>query len=197
MRRLGGVLGVEAMSLYRYVPGREDLLDGVVETILDEMHDDTDVLVGPRDGWQDFLQRIAHGVRRVALAHPPPSRWWPRGRRRRRGCARRCAACAGSSASSRGCSPKASPTRRPSPPTARSPASCSATCCSRCRRTVPTSGRSTCSTTARPTPGLHRYPQVPRLGDALAEDHAAVEFEESLENLLDRIALIQLQTPGD
>ena len=70
MRRLGGALGVEAMSLYRYVPGREDLLDGVVETILDEMHDDPDVLVSPRDGWQDFLQRIAHGVRRVALAHP-------------------------------------------------------------------------------------------------------------------------------
>ena len=30
MRRLGASLGVEAMALYRYVPGREDLLDGVV-----------------------------------------------------------------------------------------------------------------------------------------------------------------------
>ena len=29
MRRLGASLGVEAMALYRYVPGREDLLDGV------------------------------------------------------------------------------------------------------------------------------------------------------------------------
>lgn len=70
MRRLGGILGVEAMSLYRYVPGRENLLDAVVETILAEMHEDGEILDAPRDGWQDFLQRLAHGVRRVALAHP-------------------------------------------------------------------------------------------------------------------------------
>ena len=70
MRRLGAVLGVEAMSLYRYVPGRENLLDAVVEQIMAEMHDDPHVLDRPRDGWQDFLQRLAHGVRRVALAHP-------------------------------------------------------------------------------------------------------------------------------
>jgi AcrR family transcriptional regulator len=70
MRRLGAALGVEAMSLYRYVPGREELLDGVVETIIGEMYDDPDVITSPRDGWQDFLQRLAHGVRRVALAHP-------------------------------------------------------------------------------------------------------------------------------
>jgi AcrR family transcriptional regulator len=70
MRRLGGVLGVEAMSLYRYVPGRESLLDAVVESIVDEMHSDEDVLEKPEAGWQDFLQRLAHGIRRVALAHP-------------------------------------------------------------------------------------------------------------------------------
>ena len=29
-------LGVEAMALYRYVPGRESLIDGVVETVMDE-----------------------------------------------------------------------------------------------------------------------------------------------------------------
>jgi len=70
MRRLGGVLGVEAMSLYRHVPGREALLDAVVESIVDEMQHDEDVLEAPQDGWQDFLQRLAHGIRRVALAHP-------------------------------------------------------------------------------------------------------------------------------
>jgi hypothetical protein len=32
------------------------------------------------------------------------------------------------------------------------------------------------------------------LGDALSEDHSAVEFEESLENLLNRIALIQSES---
>ncbi|MBA3310886.1 MAG: TetR/AcrR family transcriptional regulator C-terminal domain-containing protein [Nocardioidaceae bacterium] len=70
MRRLGSLLGVEAMSLYRYVPGRESLLDGVVECIVEEMRADGDVIDSPRDGWQDFLQRLAHGVRRIALAHP-------------------------------------------------------------------------------------------------------------------------------
>jgi AcrR family transcriptional regulator len=70
MRRLGERLQVEAMSLYRYVPGREALLDRIVEHIIREMHDDPDVLATPRDGWQDFLQRLAHGVRRIALSHP-------------------------------------------------------------------------------------------------------------------------------
>jgi AcrR family transcriptional regulator len=87
MRRLGGALGVEAMSLYRYVPGRENLLDAVVARIVDDMRQDPDVLDAPRDGWQDFLQRMAHGVRRIALAHPevfplvasrPPAAPWVR-----------------------------------------------------------------------------------------------------------------------
>jgi AcrR family transcriptional regulator len=70
MRRLGERLGVEAMSLYRYVPGREELLDQVVTRIIAEMEQDDDVLDVPQHGWQDFLQRLAHGIRRTALAHP-------------------------------------------------------------------------------------------------------------------------------
>src|SRR3954447_3672666 len=70
MRRLGGVLGVEAMALYRYVPSREDLLDGIVETVLDALHHDPEVHLRAEHGWQDYLQRLAHGIRRVALAHP-------------------------------------------------------------------------------------------------------------------------------
>src|SRR3954452_1921606 len=70
MRRLGEMLGVEAMALYRHVPGRGDLLDAGVESIIEEMRHDEDVIESPVDGWQDFLQRMAHGVRRVALTHP-------------------------------------------------------------------------------------------------------------------------------
>ncbi|GAA4686001.1 TetR/AcrR family transcriptional regulator C-terminal domain-containing protein [Nocardioides nanhaiensis] len=70
MRRLGTRLGVEAMSLYRYVPGKEELLDAVVETLISDLREDADVLPAPQAGWQDFLQRLAHGVRRVALTHP-------------------------------------------------------------------------------------------------------------------------------
>jgi AcrR family transcriptional regulator len=70
MRRLGEQLDVEAMALYRYVPSKEDLLDAVVERLVAEVDADEVVVAEPRDGWQDFLQRLAHGVRRMALAHP-------------------------------------------------------------------------------------------------------------------------------
>lgn len=70
MRKLGERLEVEAMSLYRYVAGREELLDGVVDRVVNQMYDDDRVIDAPQDGWQDFLQRLAHGVRRVALSHP-------------------------------------------------------------------------------------------------------------------------------
>lgn len=70
MRKLGERLDVEAMSLYRYIEGREALLDGVVTHIVDQMYHDDEVIDGPQDGWQDFLQRLAHGVRRIALSHP-------------------------------------------------------------------------------------------------------------------------------
>ncbi|WP_210651623.1 TetR/AcrR family transcriptional regulator C-terminal domain-containing protein [Nocardioides sp. SYSU D00065] len=70
MRRLGERLGVEAMALYRYVPSKEELLDAVVDTLVADVRSDAVVLDVPRDGWQDFLQRLAHGVRRMALAHP-------------------------------------------------------------------------------------------------------------------------------
>ena len=87
MRRLGASLGVEAMALYRYVPGRDQLLDGVVESVIDELYGDPDVHLEASHGWQDYLQRLAHGVRRIALAHPevfplvatrPPAAPWVR-----------------------------------------------------------------------------------------------------------------------
>lgn len=70
MRRLGSRLGVEAMALYRYVPSKEHLLDAIVESMISDMRADEGVPDSPTHGWQDFLQRLAHGVRRVALAHP-------------------------------------------------------------------------------------------------------------------------------
>lgn len=70
MRRLGRELDVEAMALYRHVSDRDDLLDGVVDRIVDSMDDDPQVLTTPEHGWQDFLERLAHGFRGVALKHP-------------------------------------------------------------------------------------------------------------------------------
>jgi TetR/AcrR family transcriptional regulator, tetracycline repressor protein len=71
MRRLGKELGVEAMSLYRYVNGREDLLEGIVDRLVEQLHlrpDDGEL--GPVDGWQAYLQWLAHGVRGLAVDHP-------------------------------------------------------------------------------------------------------------------------------
>jgi len=86
MRRLGAELGVEAMALYRYVPGREQLLDGVVEYVMDELY--TMTITGSYlPTWQEFLQEMAHGVRTIAVEHPkifplvasrPPSAPWLR-----------------------------------------------------------------------------------------------------------------------
>lgn len=68
MRRLGSDLGVEAMSLYRYVSGREDLLEAVVESLLSDITDRVDAR-GPLS-WQEYLQTLAHEIRSTAMAHP-------------------------------------------------------------------------------------------------------------------------------
>ena len=87
MRRMGAHLGVEGMALYRHVTGRDDLLNGVVELVVDELYGDPEVYLAPKYGWQDYLQRLAHGVRRIAIAHPavfpliatrPPAAPWVR-----------------------------------------------------------------------------------------------------------------------
>jgi TetR/AcrR family tetracycline transcriptional repressor len=71
MRRLGRELGVEAMSLYRYVNGREDLLEGMVDLMVEQLHlRPGDEELGPADGWQAYLQWLAHGVRGLAIEHP-------------------------------------------------------------------------------------------------------------------------------
>lgn len=86
MRRLGAELNVEAMALYRYVPGREQLLDGIVEYVMNELYDAT--MTGElTSSWQEYLQQTARGVRTVATAHPrifpmvavrPPAAPWLR-----------------------------------------------------------------------------------------------------------------------
>jgi TetR/AcrR family tetracycline transcriptional repressor len=87
MRRLGQVLGVEAMSLYHYVNGREDLLEGMVGEVVAGVRLPAREALGPADGWQAFLQHVAHEVRRVATTHPnlfpllathPPAAPWLR-----------------------------------------------------------------------------------------------------------------------
>ncbi len=194
MRRLGASLGVEAMSLYRYVPGREELLDAVVQALIDEMYDDDDVLADPQHGWQDFLQRMAHGVRRVALAHPkafplvasrPPEAPWLRpplrsmawvesflGGMLKEGFSDESAVAAYRAFTS--------------------------FLLGHLLLEVATRGADVgpldvLENGEDEPPTLAEYPNVERMRAALAEDQAAKEFEEALENLLDRLALLRVE----
>ena len=47
MRRLGERLDVEAMSLYKHVANKEDLLDGIVDIVVGEID-----LPAPGEGWR-------------------------------------------------------------------------------------------------------------------------------------------------
>jgi AcrR family transcriptional regulator len=68
MRKVGQDLGVEAMALYRYVSGRDELLEAVVEHLLSGI---TETVDGQGfTSWQGHLQGLAHQVRQVALDHP-------------------------------------------------------------------------------------------------------------------------------
>lgn len=87
MRRLGNELGVEAMSIYHHVNGREDLLEAMVGALVAGLRVGPEQDTGPEGGWQAFLQHMAHGVRALAVAHPhlfplvstrPPAAPWLR-----------------------------------------------------------------------------------------------------------------------
>jgi AcrR family transcriptional regulator len=72
MRRVAAGLGVEAMSLYRHVPGKEQLLDGLVERVVAEV----DAAIGdrlPGEDWRVALRRRCLTARQVMVRH----RWAP------------------------------------------------------------------------------------------------------------------------
>jgi AcrR family transcriptional regulator len=194
MRSLGATLGVEAMSLYQYVHGREDLLDSIVDAIVDDMYDDPDVLATPDNGWQDFLQRLAHGVRRIALRHPkvfplvasrPPEAPWLRPPLRSlawietflNGLRAEGFDDDSAVAAYRGFT---------------------SFLLGHLLLEVSTHGADVgpldvLDDRSTENPRLDGYPETRRLRSRLAEDHAAAEFEESLESLLDRLTLLRAQ----
>jgi AcrR family transcriptional regulator len=64
MRNLGQELGIEAMSLYTHIRGKEDLLDGMVDVVVAEIPIDT---AGP--DWRTTLRRSILAARAVMLRH--------------------------------------------------------------------------------------------------------------------------------
>jgi AcrR family transcriptional regulator len=65
MRKLGEVLGVEAMSLYNHVANKEQLLDGMVDLVFDEI-----ALPGPGSDWKAAMRDRAQSARQALRRHP-------------------------------------------------------------------------------------------------------------------------------
>ena len=69
MRRLGTEVGIEAMSLYTHVRGKDDLLDGMIELVIGEIP-----IHRAGADWKDSLRTTILSARTVVLRHP----WAPR-----------------------------------------------------------------------------------------------------------------------
>lgn len=67
MRKLGGMLGVEAMSLYHYVTNKDDLLDAVLDCLYCEIALPVDI---PPDDWETAIRRGLRSFRQVLVDHP-------------------------------------------------------------------------------------------------------------------------------
>ena len=64
MRKLGQELGVEAMSLYKHVANKDDLLDGMIDLVFGEIE-----LPSTQDSWRSAMRRRAVAVRAVLSQH--------------------------------------------------------------------------------------------------------------------------------
>ncbi|HEY7524745.1 MAG TPA: TetR/AcrR family transcriptional regulator C-terminal domain-containing protein [Candidatus Limnocylindrales bacterium] len=65
MRKLGQELGVEAMSLYTHVRGKDDLLDGMADAVVGR------IPIGrPTGHWRTALRRTILAARSTMLEHP-------------------------------------------------------------------------------------------------------------------------------
>ncbi len=69
MRRLGMSLEVEAMALYNYVSGREELVSLAVDELIDDLFDDELMKERPAS-WEAYLRFVANAMRDLALSHP-------------------------------------------------------------------------------------------------------------------------------
>ncbi|MDP9073860.1 MAG: TetR/AcrR family transcriptional regulator C-terminal domain-containing protein [Actinomycetota bacterium] len=65
MRKLGEVLGVEAMSLYNHVANKDELLDGMVDLVFSEI----DLPAGGAD-WKAAMRERAQSARQALGRHP-------------------------------------------------------------------------------------------------------------------------------
>ncbi|MGW4464594.1 TetR/AcrR family transcriptional regulator C-terminal domain-containing protein [Micromonospora sp. NPDC004704] len=72
MRRLATDLGVEAMSLYHHLPGKEGLLDGLAEAVITQIEAEVarTAETGSDQDWRTRLRQRFLSAREVMLRHP-------------------------------------------------------------------------------------------------------------------------------
>ena len=65
MRKLGQVLGVEAMSLYHHVSNKEEILDGMVDVLVSEIE-----LTTEGSDWESSMREQILAARQIMARHP-------------------------------------------------------------------------------------------------------------------------------
>ncbi len=65
MHKLGAALGVKAMSLYKHVADKDDLLDGIVELLWAEIPAGR-----PAGDWREAIRQLAADLRSLVHRHP-------------------------------------------------------------------------------------------------------------------------------
>ena len=70
MRTLGQKLGVEAMSLYNHVANKEDILDGMVDAVMNEVNDAVSQIDVRASEWKTAMRRRVLAARQIFLRHP-------------------------------------------------------------------------------------------------------------------------------
>jgi len=65
MQQIGRRLGVEAMSLYRHVQNKDDILDGIVDLVFSEIE-----LPADRSSWRPVLRARSISARAALRRHP-------------------------------------------------------------------------------------------------------------------------------
>jgi AcrR family transcriptional regulator len=73
MRRLAQRLGVEPMSLYNHAANKDDILDGMVETVVSEINDVVSEIDAPSGDWKAAMRQRVLSAREILLRH----RWAP------------------------------------------------------------------------------------------------------------------------
>jgi AcrR family transcriptional regulator len=74
MRKLAGELGVVPMALYKHVADKDQMLDGMVETVMEEINGRVREIDARSGDWRSVMRGRVLAAREILLRHP----WAPR-----------------------------------------------------------------------------------------------------------------------